>query len=130
MGTDAAHTVARHRILAALQGRAGGFEKVVGMVDGMVGVLEGEQSADDKQDVWCLAEVDISDLATAVDEMRDGIASVTSEMDALKAGLVDLDASVAEATEQRKKEHEESLEEAASNQACVEQRKKEHEESL
>merc|ERR1719502_602105 len=41
-------------------------------------------------------------------------------MDALKAGLKALDESVAEATEQRKEEHAESLEEAASNSACVE----------
>merc|ERR1719316_1472953 len=113
MMTDQAHAVRRHLILAALASNSGGFEKVTGMVDNMVGVLEGEQAKDDKQDVWCLAEldkakdeakatgVDIEDLAGAVDEMRDGIASVTSEMDALKEGLVALDKSVAEATEQR-----------------------------
>merc|ERR1719263_1485043 len=132
MRSDESHSVNRHLLLAALKSSTGGFEKVVGMVDGMVGVLEGEQSADDKQDVWCLAEldkakdeakateVDIEDLSGAVDEMRDGIASVTSEMDALKKGLEDLDKSVAEATDLRKKEHEESLEEAASNGAAVE----------
>jgi len=132
MRADESHAVNRHLMLAALRSGTGGFEKVVGMVDGMVGVLEGEQAKDDKQDVWCLAEldkakeeakatgVDIEDLAGAVDEMRDGIASVSSEMEALKKGLADLDESVAEATEQRKKEHEESLEEAASNAACVE----------
>merc|ERR550514_2154382 len=114
MRADESHSVTRHLMLAALRSGTGGFEKVVGMVDGMVGVLEGEQSADDKQDVWCLAEldkakdeakateVDIEDLAGAVDEMRDGIASVTSEMDALKAGLVELDKDVAESTEIRK----------------------------
>merc|ERR1719487_1464250 len=97
MRADESHTLNRHLMLAALRSGTGGFEKVVGMVDGMVGVLEGEQAADDKQDIWCLAElektqaeakqteVDISDLETAVDQMRDSIATVTSEMDDLKA---------------------------------------------
>merc|ERR1719450_525212 len=102
------------------------------MVDGMVGVLEQEQVEDDKQDKWCLAElekakeeakateVDIADLGTAVEEARDAIATIDSEMEALKAGLAELDKSVAEATEQRKKEHEDFLDESASNQAAVE----------
>merc|ERR1719316_1497168 len=132
MSTDTAHSVNRHLMLATLRSGVGGFEKVVGMVDGMVGVLEGEQEKDDKTDVWCLAElekteaeakqttVDISDLETAVDEARDAIATVTSEIEDLKAGLVELDKDVAESTELRKKEHEESLNEAAANGAAVE----------
>merc|ERR1719160_1967670 len=132
MSDDTAHSANRHLMLATLRSGVHGFEKVVGMVDGMVGVLEEEQTADDKQDIWCLAEldktaaeakqteVDISDLETAVDEMRDGIASVSSEIEDLKAGLVELDKDVAESTELRKKEHEESLSEAAANGAAVE----------
>merc|ERR1719450_995256 len=102
------------------------------MVDGMVGVLEQEQVEDDKQDKWCLAElekakeeahateVDIADLGTAVEEARDAIATIDSEMEALKAGLAELDKSVAEATEQRKKEHEDFTDESAGNQAAIE----------
>merc|ERR1719421_2120990 len=132
MSSDTAHSVKRHLMLMALKSGVRGFEKVVGMVDGMVGVLEEEQVKDDKQDVWCLAElektqaeakqttVDISDLETAVHEARDGIATVTSEIDDLKAGLVELDKDVAESTELRKKEHEEALSEAAANGAAVE----------
>merc|ERR1719191_475477 len=132
MSSDMAHSVNRHLMLATLRSGVHGFEKVVGMVDGVAGVLEEEQVKDDKQDVWCLAElekteaeakqttVDISDLETAVDEARDAIATVTSEIDELKAGLVELDKDVAESTEMRKKEHEESLNEAAANGAAVE----------
>merc|ERR1719281_2227151 len=110
-------------VLVALKSGTGGFEKVTGMIDGMVGVLEGEQ------DKWCLAEldkakeeakqteVDIGDLGAAVEDQRDAIASVTSEIEALKAGLAELDKSVAEATEQRKEEHEDYVDEAANNQA-------------
>merc|ERR1719473_209249 len=97
------------------------------MIDGMNEVLEGEQVADDKQDVWCLAELDkakateqdVGDLSAAIDEQRDAIAAVGSEIEALKKGLEDLDKSVAEATEQRKDEHSDYIDEAASNQAAV-----------
>merc|ERR1719327_1673368 len=95
-------------------------------------VLEGEQVADDKQDVWCIAELDkakdeakateedIGDLSAGIDSQRDSIETTASEIAALKKGLEDLDKSVAEATEQRKDEHSEYVDEAASNQAAVE----------
>merc|ERR1719305_1183731 len=131
MASDRAHSSKRHLILAALRSGTGGFEKVTGMIDGMVGVLESEQVKDDDLDKWCLAEldkakeeakqteVDIGDLGAAVEEQRDAIATVTSEMEALKTGLVELDTSVAEATEQRKKEHADFTDESAANQAAV-----------
>merc|ERR1719387_2262010 len=132
MASDKAHSSKRHLILAALHSGMGGFEKVTGMIDGMVGVLEGEQVKDDDLDKWCLAELDkgkeeakatetdISDLGAAIEQQRDAIATVTSEIEALKAGLVELDASVAEATEQRKKEHATFVDESAANQAAME----------
>merc|ERR1719267_491829 len=76
----------------------------------MVGVLGEEQVKDDKLDVFCLAEL----------EKAEEDAKVTSEIEALKTGLVELDKSVAEATEQRKKEHQEYIDSAAMNQATVE----------
>merc|ERR1719240_923683 len=132
MGSDKQHAVNRHLILAALKSGTGGFEKVNTMIDGMNEVLEGEQVADDKQDVWCLAELDkakdeakateqdVGDLSAAIDEQRDTIAALASEIEALKKGLEDLDKSVAEATEQRKDEHADYIDEAAANQAAVE----------
>merc|ERR1719174_3191892 len=131
MGSDKEHAVNRHLILAALKSGTGGFEKVNTMIDGMNEVLEGEQEADDKQDVWCLAELDkakdeakateqdVGDLSAAIDDQRDKIAALASEIEALKKGLEDLDKSVAEATEQRKDEHSDYIDEAASNQAAV-----------
>merc|ERR1719377_165713 len=96
MSSDSTHSVKRHLILAAL--RSGGdFGKVTGMIDGMVGVLEGEQVKDDEQDKWCLAELDkakeeakatevsIEELRAAVEEQRDAISTVTSEIEGLKA---------------------------------------------
>merc|ERR1719364_680349 len=132
MKSDKLHASKRHLMLMALNQGVHGFEKVVGMVDGMVGVLEDEQSQDDKQDVWCIAEldkakeeakateVDIGELGAAVDEARDSIAQTASEIEALKAGLTELDKSVAEATELRKKENEEATESAAMNRAAKE----------
>merc|ERR1719160_1461504 len=132
MMTDSAHSVNRHMILAALKSGTGGFEKVNTMIDGMNEVLEGEQVADDKQDVWCLAELDkakdeakateedIGDLSAAIDSERDSIETSAAEIAALKKGLEDLDKSVAEATEQRKDEHADYIDEAAANQAAVE----------
>merc|ERR1719262_1263320 len=132
MSVDKAHAQNQHLMLLALSSSAGGFEKVVGMVDGMVGVLEEEQVGDDKTEAWCKAEldkaegelktteVDLEALRATIDETRDAIANTASEIEALKAGLVELDKSVAEATEQRKKEHEEMLETVAGNQAAVE----------
>merc|ERR1719379_1076698 len=131
MMEDKKHSVNRRLIVAALQRGTGGFQKVNTMIDGMNEVLEGEQVADDKQDTWCLAELDkakeeakateedIGDLSSAVDEQRDAIAAVGAEIEALKKGLEDLDKSVAEATEQRKEEHSDYIDEAASNQAAV-----------
>merc|ERR1719420_1700963 len=131
MGSDKQHSVNRRLILAALKSGTGGFEKVNTMIDGMNEVLEGEQVADDKQDVWCLAELDkakdeakateqdVGDLAAAIDSQRDSIETTASEIAALKSGLEDLDKSVAEATEQRKDEHSDYIDEAASNQAAV-----------
>merc|ERR1719214_24268 len=124
--------MSRHLMWLALSQGVRGFEKVVGMVDGMVEVLEGEQVQDDKQDVWCLdeldkaaeeikaTEVDLEQVRAAIDEGRDGVSNVASEIEAIKAGLAELDKSVAEATEQRKKEHQEYIDSAAMNQATVE----------
>merc|ERR1719482_1461757 len=132
MGSDKEHSVNRRLILAALKSGAGGFEKVNTMIDGMNEVLEGEQVADDKQDVWCLAELDkakeeakategdIGDLAAAIDSQRDAIETTAAEIEALKKGLEELDKDVAEATEQRKDEHAEYVDETAANQAALE----------
>merc|ERR1719440_2194922 len=132
MSKDKTHATRRHLMLMAMKSGMGGFEKVTGMIDGMGGVLEGEQVKDDEQDKWCLAEldkakeeakqteVDIGDLRSAIEEQRDAIAAVASEIEALKAGLVELDKSVADATEQRKKEHQDFLDTSASDQAVME----------
>merc|ERR1719473_1638980 len=95
-------------------------------------VLEGEQVDDDKKDAWCLSELDtakeeakateqdVGDLMAAIDSQRESIATTAAEIEALKKGLEELDKSVAEATEQRKDEHTQYVDDAASNHAAVE----------
>merc|ERR1719482_2422847 len=53
MSSDQAHTETRHLMLTALKSGVHGFEKVVKMIDGMVGVLNEEQAQDDQQYKWC-----------------------------------------------------------------------------
>merc|ERR1719198_1310646 len=132
MGSDKQHAVNRRLILTALRSGTGGFEKVNTMIDGMNEVLEGEQVQDDKQDVWCLAELDkakeeakateadVEDVKAGIEEQRDAIETTAGEMEELKKGLEELDKDVAEATETRKDEHAEYVDTAASNQAAVE----------
>merc|ERR1719159_63630 len=131
MGSDKVHSVNRRLILTALRSGTGGFEKVNTMIDGMNEVLESEQVQDDKQDVWCLAELDkakeeakateqdVEDTKAAIDEQRDSIETTAGEIEELKKGLEELDKDAAEATEPRKDEHAEYIDEAASNQAAV-----------
>merc|ERR1719274_497520 len=102
------------------------------MIDGMNEVLEGEQVQDDTKHAWCLSElektkekanatkVDVGDLAAAIDSQREAIETMAAEIQALQAGLAELDKDVAEATEQRKDEHADYIDDAASNQAAVE----------
>merc|ERR1719409_58888 len=98
----------------------------------MIANTEKKQADDDAKREFCLAEMaktereekalstKVGDLESDVAKLEDTIASLTSEVAALQQGLLDLDKSVAEATEQRKEEHAESLSTAASNQAALE----------
>uniref|UniRef100_A0A7S2CAZ5 Uncharacterized protein n=1 Tax=Alexandrium andersonii TaxID=327968 RepID=A0A7S2CAZ5_9DINO len=119
-------------IALALRGKKIGFEKVIAMIDEMVATLKTEQSDDDKKKDYCAAEFDasddkkkglersISDSEAAISKTEDGIATVTEEAAALTAGIKALDKAVAEATEQRKKEHAEFTELMASDSAAKE----------
>merc|ERR1719161_1110768 len=102
MSADTAHSVERNIMLATLKSGVHGFEKMIAMLDNMVSVLEEEQAEDDKKKAWCEAELakahdelkgvkaDVNDLSAAIDEAKDSIASVASEIEELKAGLVAL----------------------------------------
>jgi len=103
--------------LALRDQNSGTFDKVIGMIDEMVGILGEEQKADDDKKAYCEAELDktedtkkslerkVDDLGAALEETKGLIATLTEEIEALADGIKALDKSVAEATENRKAEN-------------------------
>jgi len=118
-------------ISMALRGKKVGFEKVLKMIDELVGQLAKEQEDDDAQLKWCSAEFDtsedtekdlkrrISGLETKISETETGIAELTDALAVLKKGIKDTDKAVEEATTQRKDEHKEFVASAAENNAAL-----------
>merc|ERR1719321_1286318 len=100
------------------------------MIDDLMGTLKTEQDDDDDKKEYCLAEfdkaedtkkgleLDISDLDKAIEDAKESIATLTSEIEALQDGIKKLDKSVAEATETRKEEHDDYVETLAANSAA------------
>jgi septal ring factor EnvC (AmiA/AmiB activator) len=119
-------------ILLAIQGKKNGFEKVILMIDEMVGSLKKEQADDDKKKEYCAEELDksddkkkelehaLEDLDTAIAKTEEGISAVTSEIAALEDGIKALDKMVVEATAQRKTENEDYTELMAQDSAAKE----------
>jgi hypothetical protein len=115
----------------ALRGGKMGFEKIVKMIDDLVVLLKKEQADDDAKKEYCLAEMDKaedtikelnldkSDLEKAIADGEESINTLTSEIEALTAGIKALDKEVAEQTEQRKAEHEDFVESVAANTAAL-----------
>jgi septal ring factor EnvC (AmiA/AmiB activator) len=116
----------------ALQGKLMQFDKVIKMIDNMVSDLKKEQTDDDAKRDYCNTEIDaaedkkksldqtIKDLGTSIADAEEGIATTKSEIEALQDGIKALDKSVAEATEQRKEEHEDYTELMASDNSAKE----------
>lgn len=117
-------------IALALRGKKVGFGKVITMVDNMVVLLGKEQKADDDKKAECRAEFDrseddgkalaqaISDLGTAIEEAKGAEKTLAEEISALAEGIKALDKEVAGATEQRKQENAEYVENLASHNAA------------
>merc|ERR1740138_1254586 len=119
-------------IALTLRGGTKSFDKVIAMIDEMVGILGEEQASDDKKKAYCLAELDkaedekkvleqkSADLEKAIDEAKEAIATLTDEITALADGIKELDKQVAEATSMREEEHKEYTETMASDNAAKE----------
>merc|ERR1719361_2759449 len=119
-------------IALALHGKAGGFETVVKMIDDMVAVLKKEQLNDDQKKEYCGQQFDssddkkkglerlVSDKEATIASSEEGIAALSAEIKALEAGIRDLDKRAAEATEQRKEEHDTFTELMSSDSAAKE----------
>merc|ERR550514_476081 len=98
----------------------------------MVQNLKAEQLADDEKKEYCAVQFDASDdkkkaLERSIADLEDGIAvdkeaiaTLTAEIKALEDGIKALDKMVAEATDQRKSEHEDYQEMMAQNSAAKE----------
>jgi len=119
-------------ISLALHGKKVGFEKVITMIDDMLANLKKEQVDDDNKKTYCAAQLDESDdqkkslereigqLESAIASGNEAIATLTEEIAALSAGIQALDKSVAEATANRRAEHQEYNELIASDSAAKE----------
>merc|ERR550514_957916 len=106
------------------------FEKVIKMIDDMVALLAEEQTTDDEKKAYCEAEIDktedeekelnlkIEDLEKAISDNKEAVAKLADDIEALVEGIKALDKAVAEATEQRKEDHEDFVEELAANNAA------------
>merc|ERR1719160_1839654 len=114
-----------------MQTEARNFAEVIKMIDDMVVLLGKQQDEDDKQKEFCRAEFGKADDEQAaaktkleqanagIAEKVDAITTVTEEIKVLKAGINELDYAAAEATEQRKEEHEEYIATVQMNEAAI-----------
>merc|ERR1719316_1730315 len=117
-------------ISLALKGKKVSFDKALKMVDDMVALLKKEQVDDDDKKEYCEKLIDqtedkvkelelsISDLKKAIADAKETIATLAEEIKALEDGIKALDRQVAEATEQRKEEHAESVETLTNDNAA------------
>merc|ERR1719486_469517 len=117
-------------IALALTGQKIDFSKVIKMIDDMVVLLGKEQADDDHKKEYCQMQFDmaddkkkglertISDLEKSIAESKEMVATLTSELQALKDGILKLDREVAQATDIRKEEHADFAAELAANKAA------------
>merc|ERR1740123_556785 len=123
-------------LVLALTGKkaatSGGFDKVIQMIDNMVGILKTEQDDDDHKKEYCAVQFDTSDdkkkalersvagEEASIADAKEAIATLSQEISALEAGIKALDKAVAEATAQRKDENAEYKALMASDTAAEE----------
>merc|ERR1719327_1091254 len=104
---------------------------VIKMIDDMVELLGKDQADDEKSKTYCQDELEKAgdeqkaatekgeQLAAAISEATDAVASITDELATLAMDVKDLDKLVAQATEQRKEEHAEFLETQQLSEAAI-----------
>lgn len=126
------------RVLAALALRVedGPFDKVLGMIRGMIEKLQQQASEEADHKQWCDGELQankntrdqktatVNELQALREQLTADIASLSEEMAELSSGVAALDQAVAEATAQRQKEkakNAEAVQDAEEAQAAVRQ---------
>merc|ERR1719218_484865 len=102
------------------------------MIDDMVALLGQEQRDDNDKKEYCeklldqtednlkSLELTVSDLKKAIADYKERTATLADEIKALSDGIKALDKQVAEATEERKEEHDENVETLANDNAAKE----------
>jgi predicted nucleic acid-binding Zn-ribbon protein len=115
----------------AMKGGKLGFEKIIKLIDELVATLKEEQKEDDAKKEYCEGEIDktedtkkelqnkVSDLETSIDDASESISNLKAEIEALDDGIRALDKEVADATENRKEEHDDFEATYAANAAAV-----------
>merc|ERR550532_3702179 len=119
-------------IMLAIQGKKVGFDKVIKMIDNMLGLLGEEQLDDDHKKEYCEKQFDFADdkkkgldrtvskLETAIDDATETIASLAEDIASLGDSITALDKAVAEATANRQEENSDYQNLVASNSAAKE----------
>merc|ERR1719330_1622808 len=119
-------------VMLALAGKGKSFDKVLKMIDDMVALLGREQTDDDDKKAYCESKLDktddekkrleqsLADLEKSMENDKESIASLASDIKALIAGVKALDKSVQEATETRKDENSEYKATMAADKAAKE----------
>merc|ERR1719389_513530 len=120
-----------HMVLFALKAKKVDFSKVIAMIDNMSKQLAKEQTDVDNQKCFCdkdfaksaddkkATEEAIASSEASIAEMTDASATLASEIATLQDEIKALDKAVAEATEQRKEEHEDFTTYSAQNNAAT-----------
>jgi septal ring factor EnvC (AmiA/AmiB activator) len=113
------------------KGKTQDLGTVVKMIDDMVVLLGKDQADDDKSKTFCEDELEKAadedkaakekkaGVEAAIAETTDAVAQLAEEIATLEQEIKDLDKSVAQATEQRKEEHEDFLESQQLNEAAT-----------
>jgi hypothetical protein len=106
------------KIKQGMHGKTQDLGGVVKMIDDMVVLLGKDQADDDKSKTFCQDEFEkaadeekaakekLASTSAKISELEDSIAQLAEEIESLEGEIKGLDKSVAEATEQRKEEHE------------------------
>jgi hypothetical protein len=119
------------KLKMSAKGKAQGMEKVIKMIDDMVALLGKDQTDDDTSKTFCEDELekagDEQKAATEkkaqveahISELTDAVTSLADDIATLEASIKELDKTVAQATEQRKEEHEDFTESQQLNEAAI-----------
>lgn len=128
--TTKLHDYRLNLLALSLRAKQVNFEKVIQMIDDMVGLLSGEQASDDTKKTYCNRQFDkaedegkalerkVSTLDKKITDNKAALVTLTEDIIALEAEIKELDKQVASATEQRKREHASFVEDLAANSAA------------